>query len=229
VILKDVFPKFDIVKDEITRWLNQMREYAWPFASWGLFTWMQVSSDRWALQAFSTTTIVGFYSVLYTLGYYPIQQLSNMVVKFISPVLYGRAGDGSDASRMANAWGLNKLIIVCALILTILATLLTAILHPWVFALLVAPEYREISTFLPWMVLSSGLFAAGQIACLSLMIGSTTRVLISPKIGIGVMGVVLNALAAYKWGLKGVVTASIVLSFIYLIWILVLVVKFEKQ
>src|SRR5439155_3749765 len=34
----------------VESWTRQMRAYAWPFALWGVFTWAQMASDRWALQ-----------------------------------------------------------------------------------------------------------------------------------------------------------------------------------
>ena len=52
-------------------WQDQIWKYSWPFASWGLFTWAQLSSDRWALAIFTTNKEVGLYTVLFQLGYYP--------------------------------------------------------------------------------------------------------------------------------------------------------------
>src|SRR5438874_2297495 len=57
-----------------------MRGYAWPFAAWGIFTWMQTASDRWALQGRGTSE-VGFYAALYQLGYYPMTLLSGFLVR----------------------------------------------------------------------------------------------------------------------------------------------------
>jgi hypothetical protein len=37
----------------------------------GLFTWLQLASDRWALNAFTSVADVGGYAVLYRMGYAP--------------------------------------------------------------------------------------------------------------------------------------------------------------
>ncbi len=43
----------------VERWTRQMRAYAWPFALWGVFTWAQMASDRWALQVCGSVSAVG--------------------------------------------------------------------------------------------------------------------------------------------------------------------------
>src|SRR5439155_14393864 len=49
-------------------WTRPMRGYAWPFAIWGVFTWAQMASDRWALQLCGSASAVGLYAALYQLG-----------------------------------------------------------------------------------------------------------------------------------------------------------------
>src|SRR5437660_149804 len=87
--------------------------------------------------------------------------------------------------------------------------------------------YREVSPLLPMMVLSGGLFAAGQIAVLSLLSGANSQRLITPKIGTALLGVLLNFGGAFWLGLSGVVYAGVAVSSIYLVWI-VMLVKREK-
>ena len=43
----------------------------WPFSVFGVFTWMQQTSDRWSLGAFATTQDVGLYAVVFPLGIPP--------------------------------------------------------------------------------------------------------------------------------------------------------------
>ena len=74
-------------------WRRKIWDYSWPFASWGLFTWAQLASDRWSLEFFSTTRDVGLYAVLFRLGYYPMQMASGMALQFLAPIFYQRAGD----------------------------------------------------------------------------------------------------------------------------------------
>ncbi|MFI5398667.1 MAG: lipopolysaccharide biosynthesis protein [Candidatus Binatia bacterium] len=204
------------------KWAQRIREYAWPFATWGLFLWIQQSSDRWALQAFGQTRDVGYYSVLYQLGYGPIIVLTGIIVQFLQPILFARAGDGTDPFRVERARRLNLLVMVAFLVLTMLGAGLALALHAQVFAVLVAPEYRGVSLLLPWMVLSGGLFASSEVTALLLMSGVSTRILMAPKIGTAVLGVILNVVGAHWFGLRGVVLASVGFSSALLIWMLAL-------
>ncbi len=98
---------------EVTHeWTRKMYNYGWPFAVTGLFSWVHASSDRWALQIFSSTSTVGLYTVLYQIGYYPISLLANLITQLVMPVLFSRAGDGSDLARMQTVRELNKTIVL---------------------------------------------------------------------------------------------------------------------
>jgi O-antigen/teichoic acid export membrane protein len=218
-----------IVSSDYESWTKQMRNYAWPFATWGLFTWAQMASDRWALQMFTTTSDVGMYAVLYQLGYYPITLLSVLVMQLITPVLFSQGGDGSDSARMQSVRRLNNLLILGTLFLTVLGTLSVFLFHQLIFLLLVAPEYHGISFLLPWMVLSGGIFASGQVASLLLMTNVNTQHLIAPKIVTALLGVVLNFVGAYALGLQGVVFVNLLFSVVYCMWILHLTQKVREK
>jgi O-antigen/teichoic acid export membrane protein len=78
---------------------RKMWIYARPFSTWGVFTWSQIASDRWALESFSTTRVVGVYQALYQLGYYPISMASAFLNQLVQPILFSRAGIGTDERR----------------------------------------------------------------------------------------------------------------------------------
>lgn len=215
-------PQFEAERAEVDKSIRQMRDYAWPFSTWGMFTWAQSSSDRWALQVFSMTGDVGLYAVLYQLGFYPIVMLSNLMMQFISPIFFEHAGSGSSQSRMKRTHHLNNLLILGSVAFTVLATILAFLLHNQLFLVVVAPEYREVSSLLPWLVLSGGLFASGQSASLLLMTDLNSQGLIIPKVSTALLGVVLNFAGAYWGGIQGVVFSSVVYSLLHLLWIMYL-------
>ena len=203
-------------------WESRMFTYAWPFATWGVFTWAQMASDRWALQAFATTQDVGLYSVLYQLGYYPTTLLTGLMVQLVAPMLFQRAGDASNDSRMHQVRTLNRTLTVGALSLTVITATLAFFLHTLIFQWLAAPSYRAVSRLLPGMVLAGGLYATGQFAALSVLSGVDTRSLIAPKIVTAVIGVLLNVIGASFWGISGVVASSTLAAIVYLVWVMCL-------
>jgi O-antigen/teichoic acid export membrane protein len=213
----------------IQRWQKQMFTYAWPFAAWGVFTWAQAASDRWALQMFVSTRDVGLYAVLFQLGYYPISLLSGLMVQLVTPIFFQRAGDATDASRMRRIYTINWQLTIITLILTGIATLFASALHGFIFRWLVAPEYRDISWLLPGMVLAGGLFATGQFVSISLFSETETRIFIIPKIATAIIGVLLNIIGAARFGVSGVVGACVIASSVYMLWILYLVrIRYSK-
>ncbi len=206
-------------------WLQRMWSYSWPFSTFGVFTWMQLVSDRWALESFASTADVGHYAVLFQLGYAPITMVTGMATAFLAPILFQRSGDATNPVRNAGVDRLSWKLTYLALILTGLATLLAVMAHEWLFSLLVASKYRSLSFLLPWVVLAGGLFAAGQTLSLKLMSEMKTRAIATVKIVTALLGVSLNILGAMLIGLNGVVAALVAFSASYLLWMIVLARK----
>ena len=80
-------------------WGRQIWAYSWPFSAFGVFTWMQQISDRWALQTFASGYEVGLYAVVFQLGYVPIGLATGMAMSFLGPILYQRSGSAADHTR----------------------------------------------------------------------------------------------------------------------------------
>jgi O-antigen/teichoic acid export membrane protein len=217
-----IFPRSHIQPAQVKKWSKQIQMYAWPFMTWGMFLWVQQSSDRWALQAFSQTKDVGYYAVLSQLGYMPIIIFTGIIVQFLQPILFAKVGNGTDPIRVKRARQINLLVIASFVAMTVLGSVVAFVFHTQIFALLVAPEYRNISLFMPWMVLSGGLFASSEMTALLLMSGMNTKILIAPKIGTAIAGIVMNVAGAYWLGLQGVILASVGFSLVLLAWMLVL-------
>lgn len=200
-------------------WRKDIIQFSWPIGVFGIFTWMQLTSDRWALQVFSSAEEVGRYAALYQLGYYPIALMSGMVMQLMLPILYQRAGDATDKKRVARVteigWSLTWLTIGATLLLFLVMFWLKA----YIFKLLVAPAYQSAAVFLPWLLLSGGLFAAGQVLASNLQAQLRTREMMSVKVGTAVLGVIFNFAGAYYFELPGVIAAGLLFSLSYLVGI----------
>ena len=64
--------------------------YSWPFSTFGIFTWVQLASDRWALGMFGSTRDIGLFAVLFQVGYYPASLATGLAMQFLAPILYQR-------------------------------------------------------------------------------------------------------------------------------------------
>jgi len=203
----------------VEKWAKAIRGYSRPFASWSIFAWIQSSSDRWLLQRFAGSGEVGRYAVLYQLGYSPILLMSNLVTQLVTPVLFARAGDASEAKRMQSGRRLIYILLAGCLLLSLVATGVAFLTHRWLFSILTAAEYRPASWLLPVLVLGGGIFAAGQMAALVPLSGIKSKVLMAPKIGGACAGVLVTFVGARWFGLTGVAFALVGSSLIYLLWV----------
>lgn len=210
-------------------WLDKIWQFSWPIGIFGIFTWMQLVSDRWALQVFSSTRDVANYTVLYQLGYYPISLLTGMAMQFLVPILYQRAGDASDSRRNADVHKLSWQLAWLSLGLTGAAFLAVILLHPLLFRILVAEEYAAVSYLLPWMIVAGGIFASGQTLASNLLAQMKTREMVTAKIVTALVGVMLNFAGAYWYGLMGVIYAGALFSILYFLWMVVLVNSGSKK
>jgi O-antigen/teichoic acid export membrane protein len=201
-----------------SNWGRQIWVYSLPFSTWGVFSWAQQVSDRWALQAFASTQEVGLYAVAFQLGYVPIGLVMGIVISFLGPILYQRSGSATDHVRNTSVHLIIWRITFISLLVTALAFLLTFSLHEWIFYLLVAAKYHTASYLLPWMVLAGGIFAAGQMLSLKLMSEMKPSTMTTAKIVTAILGVGLNIYGASQFGLQGVVAALVVFSGIYFFW-----------
>ncbi len=211
------------------QWVLQMWAYSWPFSTFGIFTWVQLSSDRWALEAFTTTQDVGLYAVLFQLGYTPISMATGLAMSFLGPILYQRSGNATDHTRNDNVHRLAWRTTLFCMVLTLIAFMLALGLHDWIFRLLVAMDYRNTSYLLPWMVLAGGIFAAGQMLALKMMSELKSKAMIWAKIGTAILGVLFNLYGASVAGVMGIVMAAVAFSAIYFLWMFLLSLRHNTE
>jgi O-antigen/teichoic acid export membrane protein len=196
----------------------RMIQYAAPLIISSFFTWLFMFADRWSLVAFRSANEVGLYFALYQIGFFPTILFSKILLQVVSPILYEKAGDGIDQKRMNMVFKTNLILTGIVIILSVFAALILFMIHTQVFNLLVAKEYRAVSWLLPWITLSGGLYAAGQIPLISIMSGDSTVDMIPMKVITILFGCGCYVLGSYLYGLPGVVFGGLTFSAIHLIW-----------
>ncbi|MCI5064515.1 oligosaccharide flippase family protein [bacterium] len=203
---------------EVSHWKREILRYSWPFSVWGIFTWAQFASDRWALATFATEDEVGYFAVLYQIGYYPISLLLTMCSSFLAPILYERSGDASEKERVRHSDSLAHQVILLTVGITLAGVLLTGFFHRELFSFVVAEEFLVVSSYLPWFVLGGGVVAIGQFRALQLLSRLQSRKMMSAKVVTACIGVTLNFVGAAYFGIGGVLVALVLTALIFASW-----------
>lgn len=213
--------KHDEVSQRGENWMEEMWKFAWPFSAWGLFTWMQQASDRWALQFSSSTDDVGTYAVLYQLGFVPISLATGFLVSLVAPILYQRVGDATEHARVLTVYEVTQKIAFLVMAITGAGALIVWTFHELFFQLLTNERYHAVSYLMPWLVIAAGFQACHHV--LGMRISATLQVqsLVVPQILSALVFVVLNFVGAYYYGFRGVVYGFVFASFLYMSWMIV--------
>lgn len=229
VIQYKLFKKLIIVSDNkisscsgSKNWKVRIWTYAWPFSAWGIFTWGQQASDKWALAFYGTTDEVGSFAVLWQLGFVPISLFSGFLISLIAPIFYQWAGDASDSLRITRVYNITGKLSWLVLLLSLIAAILANFYHDVIFKVLASSKFIEVSEWLPYIIIAAGFQTSHHI--LGIRISAMLKVtsLVFPQIGSALMMISLNILGVYLGGLPGLIYAIVVASFLYYLWMALL-------
>tara|TARA_B100000212_G_scaffold342100_1_gene327596 strand:- start:15300 stop:16607 length:1308 start_codon:yes stop_codon:yes gene_type:complete len=197
-------------------WISKLTSYSWPFATWALLGWGRSASERWALDFFTTTKDVGIYSALTQVGYVPITLFFNMWLSFVNPVIYQRAGDGQNISRLRRIYHDCWKLTCLGFILVLFLTGFTSLFHEFIFLILLPESYNSYSYLLPAVVFAGGIFSINHHITTAIHSHNKTTTLIIPTNLLHLIGLTLNILGAGYFGAKGLVLSSIIYSILKL-------------
>jgi O-antigen/teichoic acid export membrane protein len=207
---------------EVRAWRSKLWTYSWPFAAWGTVTWLQQSSDRWALDWAADAAEVGTFAVVLQLGYSPIMLASGVAVTLVSPVLVQQAGDGLCPDRLAAVGRRVRRLATLTALLTLVGVFVASNSHDYIFETLVGADFRHKSHLLPWAVAAGGMFAIGQVLSLQVLSEAKSARLIMVKVVTAAFGVAANIAGAFLAGAHGVLVALLSFSAAYMIGVLFL-------
>ncbi len=207
--------------------LRKMLNYARSFSIFGVFTTIHGASDRWSVAYWRSSEAVGAYSLSYQLGYLPIQMICSVIEQIATPILF-------DSFAASNSSGKPKVIqkirwIAYAVILaTTLISMLAALLPISFYKMLIASQYLESTGLIPYMILAAGLFGAGQILSIQVLLFFRSDLLMRVKIGLSVLGVIGNFCLVHYFGTRGVVACLLLYAIGFVFLMLTLPFRFQE-
>ena len=225
ILIQSVYTKIIYTKGvsdnkAVILWKNRLKKYAMPFTIWGIFTAAYQMSDKWALEFFSSTSDVGYYGVLYQLGYAPISLVTGLAVSYLGPIIFERFGGGGDGHRKNHANQMGWNLTMLAIALTVLGFIFSFIFYDLIFKIFVSEKYATVAHLLPWLIMAGGLYSAGQVIGLNILSNLRPHMMLRPKIILSILGVCLNLIGAKINGVVGLIWAINIFSIFYLLWMI---------
>jgi O-antigen/teichoic acid export membrane protein len=189
-------------------WSTQIMNIAMPASLWGFFIWLYQASDKWMLNFFQSTEVVAEYAVLYQIGYMPVIIGMGALSTIYTPIIFRYSGT------------IHAQIIVRRLLLFLTMAALCGALFSVQYGekiveAVVSTKYVSVASYLPWIILSSAMYCAGDIMAIMLMAQKKIFNLTTIKILSSVLGLFLNGFGAYLYGLPGIIGASLLYGILY--------------
>jgi O-antigen/teichoic acid export membrane protein len=198
-------------------WIREIAYFSYPFAIWGIFTWFQMSSDRYFLGYFTSSAKVAEYAIIFQLGYYPPSLLIGNFVQTVTPILYQKVVKSDDLISQKNSSKLINKMSYYSILLVILGFLIMFLFSRIIIDILAHKKYLNVSNYLPYMFLSGGIFSTAQILSIDYQSKMRMKELMWIKVITSFIGITFSYLCIKSYGLTGAVYSSVLFSFIYIL------------
>jgi O-antigen/teichoic acid export membrane protein len=197
---------------------NELSAFIWPFYIWGIFGWMHQSCDRWAIQSFHGTEVVGAFFVISQLALYPLVAGSSFLSTFFIPIAYQKAGGSVSGTDFRSATRIISAMTGFFFIGSAALILLYVFFHEHVVLLISSDQFTVYSTYLPWLTGAWALYYLGQMFAGFGLLANKPGLYITPIIVSGVLVTLLSFLLSSIYGVLGVVWAIGVSGAVYALW-----------
>lgn len=209
--------EYKSIKRDIGIWYSDMFSYAWPYALWGVFTWLHLASDRWALKIYVNIETIGHYAFLYQIGFTTMSLAASNIMVLISPIVFDRYADGIKGLEARRSFaapiGYINVAITCLVILTIVSYFISDI----VVGFLSNSSFQKYSNLLPLFISAGGLFAIGQLISVKIAAELRQKTLLLIKVSTAIVGTILNIVLAKYFGMIGVSLSLVLFSAMYVL------------
>lgn len=190
---------------------SEMWSYAWPFFIMGSIAWLQASSSRWVLEAYSGAVDVGQFHILSQISA-PIQVITAVIITYLSPIFFLRMGDGSDVVKNKDIRKITLTLSVAGIFVIGSIAWFASKYSNEVAGIIFAKTFEVDMYYLPWFIASAGILGISQLFCAALYGEMREREIIISGVISGILGLLLNAVFGINFGLAGVVYAQLIFA-----------------
>lgn len=195
---------------------NRILHFSWPFLPLGIFSWIQQSADRWALQATLGAEAVGRFAVVSQMAFYPMVFLAGILQLFFMPIAYSKAeehsGPGEGAFRVI-IWLVGAFLLLAFLVVGFLG-----LFQEELVVLISRSAYAGYHAYLPGMGIAWGLYYLGVVLSGFGLVAETSRIYLPAGLVSAIVAAVGCFLGASAFGPQGVVAALWLSGGLYAAW-----------
>ncbi|WP_028323451.1 lipopolysaccharide biosynthesis protein [Desulfatirhabdium butyrativorans] len=195
---------------------NQIFAFSWPFLPLGIFSWIQQSSDRWALQAMFGAEAVGRFAVVSQMAFYPMVFLSGILQLFFMPIAYGKA-QAHPGARGA-AFPVLIWLVGAFLLLALVVVGFLGLFQEELVVLVSRSAYTGYHVYLVGMGVAWALYYLGVVLSGFGLVAERSRVYLPAGFASAIVAAVGCFLGAFLLGPRGVVAALWISGGMYAAW-----------
>jgi O-antigen/teichoic acid export membrane protein len=197
---------------------KEILSYSWPFLIWGIFGWVHMSCDRWSLQVFHGSQVVGSFAVVSLLATYPLNFGSAFLTTLFSPIAFQRAGDLINNSAVRSGIRILKFMTLIYIAGAALLTGFFTLFHRPLIILISNKTFATYSSLLPGLTIAWAFFFLGQMLVQFGLLSNRPQVYILPKLTASLVAATTTFYFSAKIGPSGVVWGLAIAGIIYAAW-----------
>ena len=207
---------------------KEILAFSWPFCIWGMVGWVHQSCDRWSLQAFHGTDVVGAFSVISVLAAYPLIFGANLLSNLFVPIAYQRAGNLDCPESVQSANGVLYLMTGLYTIWAVGIVFCFAFFHYRIVLLTSNLKYVTFSALLPGLASAWALFYLGQVFSGFGLLAKRSRQYIFPILVSAFVAAVSTFFLSKHCGPEGVVWGLAISGFVYAAWFVAIGIRLTR-
>ncbi len=197
---------------------REVLTFSSPFYLWSIFAWANQSCDRWALLSFHGGDVVGAYSVIAQLAFYPLVFGSGFLSSFFIPIAYERAGELQSKERMRAGYIILLIMVLLYVAGASLILILFYVFQKELVLIVSNDSYLAYSHFLPLVTMAWSLYYLGQVLSGFGLLANRPGLYVKPIITCGALAVILSFCLSYYLGVIGVIYALGLSGLLFSIW-----------
>ncbi|OQX54066.1 MAG: hypothetical protein B5M53_06185 [Candidatus Cloacimonas sp. 4484_209] len=197
---------------------KEILSYSWPFLIWGIFNWIHMSCDRWSLQTFYGSEVVGAFAVVSLLAVYPISFGSGFLINLFRPIAFQRAGDLNKSSSIIDANRILAIMTGVYVVGTVILIGFFASFHKPLILLISNERFAELSYLLPRLTVAWAFFYLGSILASFGLLANKPQNYIVPKFVSSLIAGGSTFYLSFRFGPEGVVWGLTLAGLVYALW-----------